>query len=64
MRELTDKELDAVGGGIFNANGNNSKAIFAVVVQRNRAIQVGVNAFTIGSFNVNAASQANASTIG
>ena len=64
MRELIDKELDAVGGGFFNANGAGSEAIFAVVVQRNRAIQVGVNAFTIGSFNVNAASQANASAIG
>ena len=64
MRELIDKELDAVGGGFFNANGDGSKAILAVVVQRNRAIQVGVNAFTVGSFNVNAASQSNASTIG
>jgi len=64
MRELTDMELDAVGGGIFNANGAGSKAILAVVLQRNRAIQVGVNVITAGSFNVNAATQANASTIG
>jgi hypothetical protein len=63
MRELTDMELDAVGGGFFNAN-NGSEAIFAVVVQRNRAIQVGVNAFTVGSFNVNAATQSNTSSIG
>ena len=64
MRELIDKELDAVGGGFFNANGAGSKAILAVVVQRNRAIQVGVNFVTAGSFNVNAAQQSNASAIG
>ena len=64
MRELTDTELDAVGGGFFNANGAGSKAILAVVVQRNRAIQVGVNFVTAGSFNVNAAQQSNASAIG
>ena len=64
MRELTDKELDAVGGGIFNANGAGSKAILAVVVQRNRVPQLAVNFFTVGSFNVNAATQANASAIG
>jgi hypothetical protein len=63
MRELIDKELDAVGGGFFNAN-NGSEAIFAVVVQRNRAIQVGVNAFTVGSSNVNVATQSNTSSIG
>jgi hypothetical protein len=64
MRELTDTELDAVGGGIFNANGAGSKAIFAVVLQRNRDIQVGVNLVTAGSFNVNAGDQSNSSRIG
>ena len=64
MRELTDMELDAVGGGFFNATGDGSKAILAVVVQRNRAIQVGVNVGTVGSFNVNAATQSNTSSIG
>jgi hypothetical protein len=67
MRELTDMELDAVGGGFLNANGNGGtggKAILAVVLQRNRAIQVGVNVITAASFNVNAATQANSSSIG
>jgi hypothetical protein len=67
MRELTDLELDAVGGGFLNANGNGGTggtAILAVVLQRNSAIQVGVNVGTAASFNVNSAQQSNSSSIG
>jgi bacteriocin-like protein len=41
MHELTDTELDAVSGGLFNFNFGN------IVVQPNIGLQVGLNLFSL-----------------